>query len=34
MKLLGDWNWYLPTSFARILRVRRDPAPQPAIESA
>ena len=34
MKLLGDWNWYLPTSFARVLRVRRDPAPQPAIESA
>ncbi len=34
MKLLGDWNWYLPTSFARVLRVRRDPAAQPAIESA
>src|SRR4029077_5962231 len=34
MKLLGNWNWYLPESFARLLRVSRDPAPQPAIESA
>ena len=34
MKLLGDWNWYLPTSFARVLRVRRDPTPQPATEPA
>ncbi|MGH2999561.1 MAG: MMPL family transporter [Gaiellaceae bacterium] len=21
MRLLGDWNWWLPTSFARVLRV-------------
>ena len=34
MKLLGDWNWYLPTSAARILRVRRDRIPQVATESA
>jgi RND superfamily putative drug exporter len=33
MKLLGDWNWYLPTSFARVLRVRRDQLPQAATES-
>ena len=33
MKLLGDWNWYLPTSFARVLRVRRDQIPQAATES-
>ena len=32
MKLLGDWNWYLPTSFARVLRVRRDQIPQAATE--
>src|SRR6476659_3949451 len=33
MKLLGDWNWYLPPSFARVLRVRRDQIPQAATES-
>ncbi len=22
MRLLGSWNWWLPTSFARVLRVR------------
>jgi hypothetical protein len=32
MKLFGDWNWYLPTSFARVLRVRRDQIPQAATE--
>ena len=34
MKLLGDWNWYLPTSAARVLRVRRDHLPQAATEPA
>ena len=34
MKLLGDWNWYLPTSAARVLRVRRDPTPQAVTEPA
>ena len=34
MKLLGDWNWYLPTSVARVLRVRREQVPQTATESA
>ena len=33
MKLLGDWNWYLPTSAARILRLRQEQTP-PATESA
>ncbi len=22
MRLLGSWNWWLPPSFARVLRVR------------
>jgi uncharacterized membrane protein YdfJ with MMPL/SSD domain len=26
MKLLGDWNWYLPARLRRMLRVRREPA--------
>jgi RND superfamily putative drug exporter len=33
MRLMGDWNWWLPTSFARVLRVRSDvdePATEPA----
>ena len=36
MKLLGDWNWYLPTSVARVLRVRRDRSrrPRPSPHSA
>ena len=30
MKLLGDWNWYLPDSFARFVRtVERPVAPPP-----
>jgi RND superfamily putative drug exporter len=32
MKLLGDWNWYLPKSAGRLLRVR-EPAAPPATES-
>jgi putative drug exporter of the RND superfamily len=23
MRLLGEWNWWLPTSLARVLRVGR-----------
>jgi putative drug exporter of the RND superfamily len=35
MKLLGDWNWYLPQSAARLLFLRRAPAaPSTATESA
>jgi hypothetical protein len=26
MKLLGDWNWYLPARLRRVLRVRTEPA--------
>src|SRR5580765_8476547 len=33
MKLLGDWNWFLPESAARILFVRRGQIPQAATES-
>jgi RND superfamily putative drug exporter len=31
MKLLGDWNWYLPERIRRLMRVRpaRRPAPAP-----
>jgi len=31
MKLLGDWNWYLPKSAERVLLVRQ---PEPATDSA
>jgi RND superfamily putative drug exporter len=34
MKLLGDWNWYLPTGAARILRLRQEQTPPAATESA
>ena len=27
MKLMGDWNWYLPTWIARLLRRARGPRP-------
>jgi RND superfamily putative drug exporter len=31
MKLLGDWNWYLPERLRRAMRLRpREPSPQPA----
>jgi RND superfamily putative drug exporter len=31
MKLLGDWNWYLPRSLRWLPRVgRRGPEPEPA----
>ena len=26
MKLLGDWNWYLPRSLRRIPRIAHEPA--------
>ena len=25
MKLLGDWNWYLPARLRRVLRVPAEP---------
>jgi hypothetical protein len=25
MKLLGDWNWYLPRGFKRLPRIVREP---------
>jgi RND superfamily putative drug exporter len=34
MKLLGEWNWYLPTSAARLLRLGREETPPAATESA
>jgi RND superfamily putative drug exporter len=30
MKLLGDWNWYLPERVRRALRLRPAPKPAPA----
>jgi RND superfamily putative drug exporter len=27
MKLLGDWNWYLPARLRRVLRVPAEPVP-------
>jgi uncharacterized membrane protein YdfJ with MMPL/SSD domain len=30
MKLLGDWNWYLPRSLSWLPRVGREPEAQPA----
>ena len=30
MKLLGDWNWYLPGWLGWLPRVRREPAVEPA----
>jgi RND superfamily putative drug exporter len=38
MKLVGDWNWYLPPRLHRILRLprpqRREPLREPSFESA
>jgi trehalose monomycolate/heme transporter len=34
MKLLGDWNWYLPEPVRRAMRLRRAPAAPPASASA
>jgi RND superfamily putative drug exporter len=33
MKLLGDWNWYLPEGVRKALRLRPAPTPQPASET-
>jgi RND superfamily putative drug exporter len=31
MKLLGEWNWYLPRRLQWLPRLERDePAPEPA----
>jgi RND superfamily putative drug exporter len=30
MKLLGDWNWYLPRSLGWLPEVAREPEVQPA----
>jgi uncharacterized membrane protein YdfJ with MMPL/SSD domain len=30
MKLLGDWNWYLPKSLGWLPRIRHEPEVQPA----
>jgi uncharacterized membrane protein YdfJ with MMPL/SSD domain len=29
MKILGDWNWYLPERVRRALRLRPQPAGGP-----
>lgn len=37
MALFGRWNWWLPASLARVVRVRPSPlteSPAPALESA
>jgi RND superfamily putative drug exporter len=30
MKLLGDWNWYLPRSLGWLPKVAREPEVEPA----
>jgi uncharacterized membrane protein YdfJ with MMPL/SSD domain len=30
MKLLGDWNWYLPKGLHWLPRISHEPAPEPA----
>jgi RND superfamily putative drug exporter len=30
MKLLGDWNWYLPRRLQWLPRVQHEPVPEPA----
>ena len=30
MKLLGEWNWYLPKSLGWLPHVRHEGAPEPA----
>jgi RND superfamily putative drug exporter len=34
MRLFGSWNWWFPTVAAKALFVRREPRPEPAVESA
>jgi len=33
MKLLGDWNWYLPERVQRALRLKGRPQPFAGAES-
>jgi putative drug exporter of the RND superfamily len=33
MRILGEWNWWLPRPFARVLLVAGDGAGEPALES-
>ena len=33
MRLLGEWNWWLPSPFARVLLVDRGDVADPAFES-
>ena len=30
MRLMGEWNWWMPDSVGRLLRVRGSRAPEPA----
>jgi len=30
MRLMGDWNWWLPRRAAKVLRVRADQATEAA----
>ena len=30
MKLLGEWNWYLPRCLNWLPKVQHEPAPEPA----
>jgi len=30
MKLLGDWNWYLPKGLHWLPRISHEPVPEPA----
>jgi len=34
MKLLGDWNWYLPKRLDWLPRIAREPAPEPETAQA
>jgi RND superfamily putative drug exporter len=34
MKLLGEWNWYLPRWLEWLPRLEHDPAPVPVPEAA
>jgi hypothetical protein len=34
MKLLGDWNWYLPSWLGWLPRLEGDPEPRVEVPSA
>jgi len=34
MKLIGDWNWYLPERVRRAMRLRTSKVPTPASGAA